>query len=436
MLLYLNMNLSYAPFPDDQIIVNALWVISDGLSNVTVSDADLCNQLEVTHLENIEQMLQDTENNLKDLAEHVQNHMVTETVGAAFAAEVERLKFLFSYGRETLQWSSDGKVVKDASSREWAEAVLSLREDGVRQVMMTVHDMLSGSDSITGRTKPFLKLYIQSFPVSASASQMIKPLHTLESAGHSCWVLALAMKEDYDKVCAQVLPLARRMYSELDNTILLQPLMLHHISGWPVGGYGLVQVNGTGCPAGHWLTSKRFHGTAWRNTKSSPNHMALTESDDGMEWEFCTHDFSSGPSWPSGSFCVFSYHECPTGFNRGKVYWDDLYRSTTRNHSTQWESVPGALPDGTFGVDTSFYFCCRSDGSADTVMDLPVNKPFILFRYGGRCQQVRGMTVSEEWFKWAGDPQDNISYRTDAYPDGNLDRNYIELQMCYYSQDI
>ena len=114
------------------------------------------------------------------------------------------------------------------------------------------------------------------------------------------------------------------------------------------------------------------------------------------------------------------------GFKYGWIKWDD---ENTQNHNKHG----GSLPDGFYNRDTIIYFCCRNDGDAKTPIFLPVDKPFYLLKSSDECQQVAGMTVSEEFFRWDDNDEhnkDKVGGRTPTDTGGRRDH---KLHYCYYS---
>ena len=88
----------------------------------------------------------------------------------------------------------------------------------------------------------------------------------------------------------------------------------------------------------------------------------------------------------------------------GAIVWLDEWKNN-RNH------VSGVLPDQSIeGAQESsiphtiINYCCLSDGFPSNPIFLPTDEPFFLFKYKThecqQCQQVKRMSVSEEWFKW------------------------------------
>ena len=115
-----------------------------------------------------------------------------------------------------------------------------------------------------------------------------------------------------------------------------------------------------------------------------------------------------------------------SGFLRGAIKWDD-----ENTHNKNRES--GSLPDGTYNRDTYIKYCCRSDGSAYTAIELPTRKSFYLFRYSAnRCQQVKYMQVKEEWFHWDDEADHNRDRKEGAHPKDTGSASDHKLHYCYY----
>ena len=133
---------------------------------------------------------------------------------------------------------------------------------------------------------------------------------------------------------------------------------------------------------------------------------------------------NSGYQWPRGSYCIAKKGSCPRGFRYGSIYWDDDDR---RNSNKIW----GILPDGSYGRDTFVQYCCRNDDRYHWPIALPTRKPFILYRYGGRCQRVRGMRTSELYIKWDDENRRNDDNCRGSHPDAACHKNQ-RLHFCYY----
>lgn len=75
----------------------------------------------------------------------------------------------------------------------------------------------------------------------------------------------------------------------------------------------------------------------------------------------------------------------PTGFQTGYIQMDDA--PLDRGNATG-----GELPDGVYGENTRWEFCCRSDGPSFHPINLPTEEPFILFPKS-ECQKVEGKVL-------------------------------------------
>ncbi|KAK6173923.1 hypothetical protein SNE40_017295 [Patella caerulea] len=216
---------------------------------------------------------------------------------------------------------------------------------------------------------------------------------------------------------------------------------------WPVGTYGLIATK-SGCPAGGvtWHGGARhqdgytFHRRTHypvvyktipnKNAFSAHNHIGGTQGQD-ITLQFCmkgakqTTGFDS--IWPKGDYCILKYGDCPGGFQTGSILWDDENKD---NH----DSSTGSLPDGKYDTDTRIDFCCRNDAVPTGAISLPIDKPFILFRYTRACQQVKGMTVTEEFIRWDDYPIRNHDKNTEAHPFDDGGDHQHKLHFCYYAK--
>ena len=113
-----------------------------------------------------------------------------------------------------------------------------------------------------------------------------------------------------------------------------------------------------------------------------------------------------------------------TGFREGWIKWDD---EDTKNDNF----ASGVLPDGTYSKDTVIHFCCRSDGSAETPIELPMREPFFLLKYSSSCQAVLGMRVTEEWIFWDCEDRENKNSFDGEIPQSFIAKD-IRLYFCYY----
>ncbi|KAK0061018.1 hypothetical protein Bpfe_009546 [Biomphalaria pfeifferi] len=207
---------------------------------------------------------------------------------------------------------------------------------------------------------------------------------------------------------------------------------------WPASQFGLLQPK-AGCSSDgltRWEYGSREFTPEYyftHNSFSNPLNLAGEFNNQRIVEQFCVKTTGTeAPDWPKGSYCIHRYSPaCPAGFLSGWVYWDD--EDGNDNH----DKVNGTLPAGEYGADTKMYFCCRMDSPATKKILLPHRSPFYLLRYGGSCQQVYGMVVSEEYVTF--DTEDTFNQNNDQhsppYPDdGSLDN--ITFRLCYYQPTL
>nr|AKQ70860.1 nacre apextrin-like protein 1 [Mytilus galloprovincialis] len=199
--------------------------------------------------------------------------------------------------------------------------------------------------------------------------------------------------------------------------------------GWPDESYSLPKPK-SGCPTG-WAMGFRN-----QDNEDTHNINSVTPPDPDHHFDgyfgrntimcYCTKTTYSGyGSWPSGNYCIARYGgSCPLGFTcNGSIYWDDEDDS---NANSKW----GVLPDGEYGRNTKIYYCCRSDRSAYSYIDLPAREPFYLYKYTSTCQRVRGMNVTEESVKMDDEDSMNNSSDDGCHPK-KTDTTVVHY--CYYS---
>ena len=185
-----------------------------------------------------------------------------------------------------------------------------------------------------------------------------------------------------------------------------------------------------GCPRG-WYSGWRYQYTEhhrYRNKKSRwlERKMRIHVLTKYICTYYCVKIIKgeSRVQWPRGTYCTAKKGKCPRGFFEGGIKWDDKNRYN-KNH--KW----GILPDGKYNWDTIVKYCCRSDLYHHFAMVLPTKRPFILYRYGGHCQHVRGMRYTQIWVKWHDENRRNRNKCWGAHPDSNCHKDLI-LNMCYY----
>ncbi|XP_059142069.1 uncharacterized protein LOC131929737 [Physella acuta] len=203
---------------------------------------------------------------------------------------------------------------------------------------------------------------------------------------------------------------------------------------WPASQFGLFKPL-LGCSSDgvskfesgvrEFSTETTFNNNKW----SAPLHLAGEFNKNKMTNEFCVKAAKTNAyDWPKGSYCIHRYSgACPTGFTEGWVKWDDEDGSDNHNN------FAGTVPDGDYTHDTRMLFCCRMDGPSTFKILLPNRSPFFLLRFGGKCQEVYGMDIIEEWEEFDTEDtfHDNADDHHAPYPDdGSL--NNIKFILCYY----
>ena len=74
-------------------------------------------------------------------------------------------------------------------------------------------------------------------------------------------------------------------------------------------------------------------------------------------------------------------------------------------------------------------------GSVNVGMVLPTAQPFVLYRYGGTCQTVTGMTVRQLYLHF-DDEESSNNYCSGTHPDDSSCGRNHDLYLCYYNTII
>ncbi|XP_045197025.2 uncharacterized protein LOC123551856 isoform X2 [Mercenaria mercenaria] len=197
---------------------------------------------------------------------------------------------------------------------------------------------------------------------------------------------------------------------------------------WPAGSFTTLNTV-DGCPEGFKL-GWQYH--------VPPNYIwgpSLYNAKPYWYWWHLEHEFCSrideqndGEDWPAGSYCIYRKGgSCPTGFESGYIQMDDA--PTSRVNTTE-----GELPDGVYGNNTRWEFCCRRDGFTKTPIKLPTKHPFILFMKSS-CQVVEGMQANMEYFNWRSDTADGNNKFGGSLPYYfKFTESQFNLYFCYYSK--
>ncbi|KAK6185631.1 hypothetical protein SNE40_007823 [Patella caerulea] len=210
---------------------------------------------------------------------------------------------------------------------------------------------------------------------------------------------------------------------------------------WPSGHYTLIAPH-TGCPDGrfdegsltHWSDGRNWHKYTWSEPKGRRLHLKGAHTWKRHTYYFCTSKNYSplGGEWPRGSYCILRKGgECPIGFKSGFIQFDNEIRSRRMSNSNH-----GELPDGEYGKDTLIQFCCRDDGLESQPIELPNDKPMILFQAkflgGDSCQVVSGMSHLLEFFVF-DNIDTGISQLNGSVPRSSIYRGReFLIYYCYY----
>ncbi|GFS24144.1 apextrin [Elysia marginata] len=206
---------------------------------------------------------------------------------------------------------------------------------------------------------------------------------------------------------------------------------------WPAGTYGLLRPD-TGCPedlafyegdTGYFKFHTESSSLLPDNGHSKNTHLSrpIVSSysvNTFITLRFCiTNGVYNSGAWPDGRYCIHQKHSCPDGFNTGSV--------TVNTES--WGNLDAYGGNTPSGSPSQMYFCCRINGNPTTPMVLPTRHPFYLYQYDGRCQQVKGMKVTEEYIQLDTEPgSGGNSYH--PYLPANSAGDIVRLELCYYTK--
>ncbi|GFS17938.1 apextrin-like protein [Elysia marginata] len=228
-----------------------------------------------------------------------------------------------------------------------------------------------------------------------------------------------------------------------ENRVAMLQSMLENLIHWPSGYFALLKPK-TGCPVDGKFISRhqsylKIHTQSQSSSDPADGYSSAFPSDttssvgskNFVTLRFCevTLPNSGGVSnWPKGSFCIhkISFKFCPTYFQSGSI---ELDSEDTDDSGEGHNSVA-------LGVDNPrLYFCCQSSGPANVPIQLPTHSPFFLYRYGGECQAVQGMSVSEQFVQINTEDDGNRDQLSGSHPDVDQPgSSVIKLNLCYYTK--
>ena len=153
-----------------------------------------------------------------------------------------------------------------------------------------------------------------------------------------------------------------------------------------------------------------------------------------VETNFCVktnkfNDEFGEVNWPRGSYCIAQKGmTCPSeSFRDGFIKWDDKDFNNKNKHK-------GELPEGKYDKNTVINFCCRSDNGGPTnPIQLPTERPFVLYRHGHECQRVMGMRVVEDYILWIDEFAFNKDKTSGNFPYDDGGKKKHKLHYCHYS---
>ena len=308
-------------------------------------------------------------------------------------------------------------INKSLSSVTQNIAAFDPRTNAMDSALESVDESL---DTVTGDltslnedTNLFLQ-YIQSANATAdSATQDLSELKRkldvafegLESDGGA----VVSLENEVQSIDGAMLSLRKSLQSLKDQASALTDSLgdyntdiniVDKINSWPEGNWILLQPQ-TGCPLdlaffgqGHRYFQIHTESSSIKTNKNyAPDllghYVHSTEKGNNfLTLWFCEANgiFNKG-DWPKGSYCVNRRFPgfVPFGFEYGSVVIDQESTDRVVDHTSS-----------AVFLNHQLYFACRNDGKPSEPIVLPTASPFILYRVGGRCQEVQGMDVLEE----------------------------------------
>ncbi|XP_052803017.1 uncharacterized protein LOC128233396 [Mya arenaria] len=229
-------------------------------------------------------------------------------------------------------------------------------------------------------------------------------------------------------------------YPTFKNAVQPAKQALSMPATWPLGAYSMPKPT-SGCPTSFVEGALTLPQASHSGAVPSGLNMDGTFTQASYTLKYCTKEDPSPSSydiyWPRGDYCIQQYdNRCPYAFRQGKI----MLKLPSASSKT------GTLPTGTYGqVSTELQFCCRNDTVYTHKAFMPTDKPFYLFRNQHGCQQINGMTSTEEMVTFYNDVtavgSDSQTYLSGSYPYvetsgqmGSKGAASYTLHYCYYTQ--
>ncbi|GFS00789.1 apextrin-like protein 1 [Elysia marginata] len=254
------------------------------------------------------------------------------------------------------------------------------------------------------------------------------------------------MKSFIQKVQGGFLHLRITMDSELgrhEDRLTKLERFVSGLTQWPGGHYALPRPR-TGCPVdlaffGGTHSYMKLHTESQSFSDPRNNHTSAfplwttfeSDSKNFVTLEFCeaTREFNTA-SWPLGSFCINRIYpeSCPVGFTDGFA----PFNAETTESSSEMRTHAGGIGYILFPM---LFFCCQNSTYATDPIELPTDSSFFLYRYGGVCQAVQGMSVSEEYIMINTEDSTYLQNFHGSLPDIDLlGDSLLKLNLCYYTK--
>ena len=167
---------------------------------------------------------------------------------ATFSDDVKRLKWFMHYFEREIEYNEETRKFTPAKkSQEWAEAALTLSDDGLDHILYNIHDMIMGGNLLTSDS--LFVAYERS--MDRASSSYFQEYHnfanytlTLESNGYALWIFAHMINNENTEIVENLRN--SRLAAQHEYLAEIAPI-------WPARGFGLAKP-ATGCPYNHGVT--------------------------------------------------------------------------------------------------------------------------------------------------------------------------------------